>query len=107
MVPTITTDAIRRNDQPHCRGGAAGREGEALMVPSRNTETVSEKKRRGRPPAFDAGFDAAMRAVWGDRITTKHSVRNKAYLTCAMRVARPEGKLNERYRWFAGDRPSS
>jgi hypothetical protein len=72
-------------------------------MPDGNTETVSEKKRRGRPPAFDAGFDAAVRAGWGELGLTKRSLRNKGYLTGAMRIVRPDGKLNERYRWFAGE----
>jgi hypothetical protein len=74
-----------------------------MPSPNGNTETVSEKKRRGRPPAFDAGFDAAVRAGWGDLVLTKRSFRNKGYLTRAIRVVRPDGKLNERYRWFAGE----
>jgi hypothetical protein len=68
-----------------------------------NKETVSEKKRRGRPPMFNPEFDAAIRGVWSDRITTKRSLRNKQYMARGTRAIRFYDEPNERYRWFAGD----
>jgi len=67
-------------------------------------ETVSEKKRRGRPPIFERKDDAVFRAIWGPDLGTTRTLRNKQYLACGQRAIKPDGKLlNERYRWFAGD----
>src|SRR5215510_7549263 len=67
-------------------------------------ESVSEKQRRGRPPAFEPDFDAALLPVWSDRIATQRSLRNKQYMILGLRAIRPDSveKINARHDWFAG-----
>ena len=73
------------------------------MQQERTAETVSEKRRRGRRPAFPLGEDAAITAVWGGLITTKRSLRNKQYCVEGARAICPEGQRTARYAWFAND----
>lgn len=68
-----------------------------------NTETVSEKPRRGRPPSFVPEADAAIHAVWQGQINTRRTLRNKQYMVLAVRAISPDGKRNARYGWLAGD----
>jgi hypothetical protein len=67
-----------------------------------NMETVSEKPKRGRPTAFVPKADAVIRALWPE-IGTKRSVRNKEYMSLAVRVLKPDDKCPERYAWFASE----
>jgi hypothetical protein len=83
-------------------------EGEAAMSDPEstgNSETVSKKPRRGRPPLFEPEHDAATLPIWSDKITTKRSLRNKQYAVRGLQAISPDGgdKPNLRHNWFAGD----
>src|SRR5262249_452570 len=40
--------------------------------------------------------------LWPE-VRTKRSIQNKGYMSRACSIFRPDNKLNERYRWFAGE----
>ncbi len=68
-----------------------------------NTETVSEKPRRGRPPSFLPEADAAVLVIWQGDINNRRTLRNKQYMSVGLGAIRPDDKPNERHGWFAGE----
>jgi hypothetical protein len=67
------------------------------------SETVSEKRRRGRPSAFEREDDRKSCLLYPD-VTTKRSIRSKQYVILGLRAIRPDGveKINPYHDWFAG-----
>ena len=68
-----------------------------------NTETVSEKPRRCRPPSFLPEADAAVLVIWQGEINNRRTLRNKQYMSVGLGAIRPDDKPNERHSWFAAD----